>query len=71
MEKRRMEQQKRRMRNRTRIGVTAGASAPDILVRGVLERLALLGADAATELPGKPEDMVFALPKELRISLVP
>ena len=56
---------------RVRIGVTAGASAPDILVRGVLDRLEQLGASAATELPGKPEDMVFALPKELRIALVP
>ena len=56
---------------KSRIGVTAGASAPDILVRGVLDRLAALGAGAVAELPGKPEDMVFALPKELRIALVP
>jgi 4-hydroxy-3-methylbut-2-enyl diphosphate reductase len=52
------------------VGVTAGASAPELLVRGVVDRLAQLGGREATELSGKPEDVVFALPKELRISLV-
>ncbi|MEO6365999.1 MAG: 4-hydroxy-3-methylbut-2-enyl diphosphate reductase, partial [Luteimonas sp.] len=52
------------------IGVTAGASAPDVLVRGVIDRLRDLGAHAVRELDGKPEDMVFALPKELRLQLV-
>ena len=52
------------------IGVTAGASAPDILVRGVIERLRDLGAHAVRELHGEPENMVFALPKELRLHLV-
>jgi len=52
------------------VGVTAGASAPDILVRGVIERLRELGATGVTDLDGKPEDMVFALPKELRLQLV-
>ncbi|WP_240126614.1 4-hydroxy-3-methylbut-2-enyl diphosphate reductase [Thermomonas alba] len=51
---------------RRRIGVTAGASAPEVLVRGVLERLRALGASAVSELHGEPENMVFALPKELR-----
>lgn len=51
---------------RRRIGVTAGASAPEVLVRGVLERLRSLGAADVRELHGEPEDMVFALPKELR-----
>ncbi|MBC7989489.1 MAG: 4-hydroxy-3-methylbut-2-enyl diphosphate reductase [Luteimonas sp.] len=55
---------------RRHIGVTAGASAPDILVHGVLERLRELGARGVRELDGKPEDMVFALPKELRVQLV-
>ena len=55
---------------RRHIGVTAGASAPDVLVHGVLERLHELGAHAVRELEGEPEDMVFALPKELRIQLV-
>ena len=52
------------------IGVTAGASAPDVLVQGVLARLRELGAENARELHGEPEDMVFALPKELRLRLV-
>ena len=55
---------------RTRVGVTAGASAPDVLVEGVLARLRALGAVAVRELHGEPEDMVFALPKELRVRLV-
>jgi 4-hydroxy-3-methylbut-2-enyl diphosphate reductase len=53
-----------------RVGVTAGASAPDVLVHGVLERLHELGARTVRELRGEPENMVFALPKELRIRLV-
>ena len=55
---------------RKHIGVTAGASAPEILVRGVIERLQQLGAASVRELDGKPEDMVFALPRELRLQLV-
>jgi 4-hydroxy-3-methylbut-2-en-1-yl diphosphate reductase len=56
---------------RRHIGVTAGASAPDVLVRGVIERLHALGAGAGVrELSGEPESMVFALPKELRLQLV-
>ena len=52
------------------VGVTAGASAPDVLVRGVLERLHELGAGSVRELHGEPENMVFALPRELRLRLV-
>jgi 4-hydroxy-3-methylbut-2-enyl diphosphate reductase len=52
-----------------RVGVTAGASAPELLVQGVLQRLRDLGAAGLRELDGKPEDVVFALPKELRIVL--
>ncbi|MBT2746161.1 MULTISPECIES: 4-hydroxy-3-methylbut-2-enyl diphosphate reductase [unclassified Lysobacter] len=55
---------------RKRIGVTAGASAPEVLVRGVIERLRELGAQHVAELDGEPENMVFALPKELRLQLV-
>ena len=50
--------------------MTAGASAPDVLVRGVIARLRELGAGGVRELDGEPEDMVFALPKELRLTLV-
>jgi len=52
------------------IGITAGASAPEVLVRGVIERLHELGAKQVRELDGEPEDMVFALPKELRLQLI-
>jgi 4-hydroxy-3-methylbut-2-en-1-yl diphosphate reductase len=55
---------------RRHIGVTAGASAPDVLVKGVLARLRQLGAGGVRELDGEPESMVFALPKELRLQLV-
>lgn len=52
------------------VGVTAGASAPELLVQGVVARLIELGGGGARELSGKPEDVVFALPKELRIALL-
>jgi 4-hydroxy-3-methylbut-2-enyl diphosphate reductase len=52
------------------IGVTAGASAPEVLVQGVVARLQSLGGNAVRELHGEPENMVFALPKELRFILV-
>ena len=55
---------------RRHIGVTAGASAPDVLVQGVLDRLRELGAGGVRELDGEPENMVFALPRELRVQLV-
>ena len=52
------------------VGVTAGASAPEVLVQGVVAHLQALGAGGVSELDGEPEDMVFALPKELRVKLV-
>src|SRR5690625_4611079 len=55
---------------RRHVGVSAGASAPDVLVQGVLDRLRGLGASGVRELHGEPENMVFALPKELRAQLV-
>jgi 4-hydroxy-3-methylbut-2-en-1-yl diphosphate reductase len=48
------------------IGVTAGASAPDVLVRQVIAALENLGASPPEELSGKPENISFSLPKELR-----
>ena len=48
------------------IGVTAGASAPESVVQGVLSRLAELGVSSVTELDGEPESIVFAVPNELR-----
>jgi len=56
--------------NKRRIGLTAGASAPQILVDEVIARLRELGADGVRELSGEPERMVFALPKELRLQLL-
>jgi 4-hydroxy-3-methylbut-2-enyl diphosphate reductase len=49
-----------------RIGLTAGASAPEALVQRVLERLRRLGVDHVTELEGREESVVFQLPKELQ-----
>jgi 4-hydroxy-3-methylbut-2-enyl diphosphate reductase len=58
------------LEGRTHVGVSAGASAPEVLVQGVIDRLRELGAGSVHELDGKPEDMVFALPRELRVHLV-
>lgn len=51
------------------VGVTAGASAPESLVQGVIEKLKEAGGKAAEEISGIPETIEFALPKELRITL--
>jgi len=51
------------------VGVTAGASAPEGLVQGVIERLRACGGRSVEELTGIPETIEFALPKELRIAL--
>jgi len=51
----------------TRIGLTAGASAPEKLVRDVIARLQSWGAGNVRELDGEPENITFALPKELRV----
>ena len=50
----------------SRIGITAGASAPEVLVRGVIERLQSLGATAPQELAGREETVTFSMPSELR-----
>lgn len=51
------------------IGVTAGASAPDILVQQVIARLKDLGADGSVELRGREESIIFEVPKELRVEV--
>ncbi len=51
------------------IGVTAGASAPDVLVQNVLQRLKSLGGEEAVELTGREENIVFEVPKELRLDV--
>lgn len=50
------------------IGVTAGASAPDILVRQVLDGLQGFGANPPVELDGVEENITFSMPKELRLT---
>lgn len=49
-----------------RVGVTAGASAPEVLVQQVVSRLRELGGTSAQELPGREETIVFSLPTALR-----
>ena len=49
------------------VGVTAGASAPDVLVRQVIERLRALGASDVAELDGVVERTVFPMPKGLAV----
>jgi 4-hydroxy-3-methylbut-2-enyl diphosphate reductase len=51
--------------NTKRVGVTAGASAPDVLVHQVIARLKELGAISVRTLDGTPENVSFPLPKEL------
>ncbi|MEO6688555.1 MAG: 4-hydroxy-3-methylbut-2-enyl diphosphate reductase [Dokdonella sp.] len=58
------------LEGRTRIGVTAGASAPESLVRDVIARLHDAGAAGVRELDGEPENVTFALPKELRLRVL-
>ena len=50
---------------RRRVGLTAGASAPDILVQQVIERLRALGAVSVRSLPGVAETVHFPLPMGL------
>jgi 4-hydroxy-3-methylbut-2-enyl diphosphate reductase len=49
------------------IGVSAGASAPEVLVREVIDQLMGWGAEAPRELAGREESVVFGLPRELRV----
>lgn len=53
-----------------RVGLTAGASAPEQLVRDVIEHLRVHGANRVRQLDGEPESITFALPRELREVLV-
>ena len=55
------------LEGKSRIGVTAGASAPEVLVQEVLDGLCALGASTPVEVSGRPENVTFTLPKELRI----
>ncbi|MFM2483177.1 4-hydroxy-3-methylbut-2-enyl diphosphate reductase [Celerinatantimonas sp. YJH-8] len=50
-----------------RVGVTAGASAPEVLVQDVIARLLELGGKIVTEVSGREESIAFEVPPELRI----
>ena len=51
------------------IGLTAGASAPDVLVQQVISRLQELGADEISQLEGREENIIFEVTKELRVDI--
>lgn len=52
------------------IGVTAGASAPEVLVKRVIDKLLESGAKNVREVPGREENIEFAVPKELRVKQI-
>ena len=52
----------------TTVGVTSGASVPEVLVRGVLDRLAECGFGVVQPVTTAQETLVFALPREIRAS---
>jgi 4-hydroxy-3-methylbut-2-enyl diphosphate reductase len=52
--------------DKSAVGVTAGASAPELLVQRVVARLREWGGQGAAEVEGRAEHVVFALPRELR-----
>jgi 4-hydroxy-3-methylbut-2-enyl diphosphate reductase len=52
---------------RQRVGLTAGASAPEILVRQVIDRIRALGAVSVRKMDGIEETVKFPLPKGLRL----
>lgn len=54
------------LQGKRHIGLTAGASAPETIVRQVAARLAELGAEHISDLEGNPERVVFPLPRELQ-----
>ena len=53
-------------KGKTRVGLTAGASAPDILVQEVISRMRALGAVSVRTLDGIQETIKFPLPKGLK-----
>lgn len=54
------------LRPGSRVGITAGASAPEVLVQSVIARLQELGAADVREMDGEPENVTFNLPPDLR-----
>ncbi|MFC7514940.1 4-hydroxy-3-methylbut-2-enyl diphosphate reductase [Herbaspirillum sp. GCM10030257] len=56
------------LEGKSRIGVTAGASAPEVLVQAVIDRLKELGARSVRPLPGVEENVTFPMPKGLSVN---
>ena len=55
-------------KDKQNVGVTAGASAPELLVQKVIAKVRELGAVGPVELQGVEENITFSLPKELRFT---
>ena len=58
--------QRRWFEGRKAVGVTAGASAPEVLVQEVVRQLCEWGGEAPEEILGREENVVFSLPRSLR-----
>ncbi|MBB1313953.1 MULTISPECIES: 4-hydroxy-3-methylbut-2-enyl diphosphate reductase [Aliivibrio] len=56
--------------NQAKVGVTAGASAPEELVNQIIEQVKAFGGTTVDELKGREENMFFEVPKELQIKTV-
>jgi 4-hydroxy-3-methylbut-2-enyl diphosphate reductase len=54
---------------RSRVGLTAGASAPEILVKAVIDRIKALGAVSVRKMDGIEETVKFPLPKGLKLDI--
>jgi 4-hydroxy-3-methylbut-2-enyl diphosphate reductase len=52
---------------KSRVGLTAGASAPEVLVKQVIERIKALGAVSVRKMDGIEETVKFPLPKGLKL----
>jgi 4-hydroxy-3-methylbut-2-enyl diphosphate reductase len=59
------------LQGKSTVGVTAGASAPEVLVQQVIDRLKEWGADSVSEQVGREERITFVLPRELRTTSSP
>jgi 4-hydroxy-3-methylbut-2-enyl diphosphate reductase len=55
------------LEGKTRVGLTAGASAPEVLVKAVVRRIRALGAVAVRKMDGIEEAVKFPLPKGLKL----
>jgi 4-hydroxy-3-methylbut-2-enyl diphosphate reductase len=53
-------------KGKSSVGVTAGASAPEILVQEVISQLEQVGGERVTEMNGVKENTVFSMPRELK-----